>query len=250
VRRAVTASLYCRQQQYITVKRLDGGAADTTVTPTMRPSETECLMVSSVEALHALSPEFPPLFRDSIAELATRVARGCVVCLARRPRADGAGTVVGYEIAERGTFSALGRRHVVGDHVVFSHYAEVLPAYRGQRIHGLMFSTRDAYFRERGARLVCGVCLPHNQASLRALRRDGATVVGTVERVVVLRSFVIWTTPFERIARALERAGYDISVSAVPTPRASHRRENTGQSSTSSEMSGANVPSVSRPVQI
>jgi len=63
--------------------------------------------------------------------------------------------------------------------------------------------TRDAYFRARGGRVVCGVCAPHNKASLRALRRDGAAIVGTVERISLLRVFVLSYTPFHRIAQLL-----------------------------------------------
>ena len=111
--------------------------------------------------------------------------------------------MVGYEIAERGIFSALGRRIAVPSDVIFSHSVEVLPAYRGQRIHRLLFSTRDAYFRARGGRIVCGVCAPNNKASLRALRRDGAAIVGTVERISLLRVFVLSYTPFHRIAQLL-----------------------------------------------
>jgi hypothetical protein len=91
----------------------------------------------------------------------------------------------------------------VADDVIFSHYVEVLPACRGQRIHRLLFSTRDAYFRQRGGRVVCGVCEPQNHASLQALRRDGALIVGVVERIAVLRVFVMSYTPFDRIAHLL-----------------------------------------------
>jgi GNAT superfamily N-acetyltransferase len=169
-------------------------------------SDTECLMVDSVEALQAVGWEIPESFRDSGMELGKRVRRGCVVCLARRLRTDGPGNeVIGYEISERGVFSALGRRIIVADDVVFSHYAEVLPEYRGQRIHGLMFATRDAYFRERGGRVVAGVCLPDNAASLHALRRDGAFIAGIVERISLLRGRFVWDTPIAHIDTALAR---------------------------------------------
>jgi hypothetical protein len=197
--RALTTSLVCHQRQFITIKALYGEAAGTG--PVKGDGQTECVVVDSPEALDAVAADFCASFRDSVADLRARIARGCVVCIARRPRPDGrTAEVVGYEIAERGVFSALGRRVAVADDVIFSHYVEVLPAYRGRRIHQLLFATRDAYFRERRGRIVCGVCAPQNHASLQALRRDGAIIAGTVERVLLLRAFVVWYTPFERIA--------------------------------------------------
>ena len=184
--RATARALYCRERQYITLKRLDGPQPETAAASSDR--ETACLMVDSVEALAVVASEIPVSLRDSVRELRRRIARGCVVCLARRRQPDGARhAVVGYEISERGVFSALGRRIPVPRDVIFSHHAEVLPAYRGRRIHGLMFAARDAYYRQRGGGVVVGVCLPDNRASLRALRRDGAAIVGTVERLSLLR---------------------------------------------------------------
>ncbi len=202
LRRTVRASVFSRQRQYITLKHIAAESSE----PAPAPSDgrTECIVVDSPEALDAVAADICASFRDSVSALRARVARGCVICVARRPRADGRGSVVvGYEIAERGIFSALGRRIAVPSDVIFSHYVEVLPAYRGQRIHRQLFATRDAYFRTRGGRVVCGVCAPQNQASLRALRRDGAAIVGTVERISLLRVFVLSYTPFDRIAQLL-----------------------------------------------
>jgi GNAT superfamily N-acetyltransferase len=202
LRRTVTASVFARRRQYITLKHIRNAPDPTAaIAP---DGQTECVVVDSPDALDAVATDICASFRDSLGALRARVARGCVVCLARRPRADGRGSVVvGYEIAERGIFSALGRRIAVPRDVIFSHYVEVLPAYRGQRIHRLLFATRDAYFRERGGRVVCGVCAPHNQASLRALHRDGAVIVGTVQRISLLRIFVLSYTPLDRIAQLL-----------------------------------------------
>lgn len=212
--RALIMSVFARQRQFITLKSLDVDAD--LQAPPLTDGRTECLIVDSPEALDTFAADICASFRDSVATLKARVARGCVVCLARRPRVTGAGSVVvGYEIAERGVFSALGRRIAVSGDVIFSHYVEVLPEYRGQRIHRLLFSTRDSYFRQRGGRVVCGVCAPHNHASLNALRRDGATIVGTVERISLLRVFVLSYTPSDRIAQLFagaERNGADARI--------------------------------------
>lgn len=199
--RGIAASLVSHQRQYITIKTLEVDALSALPITSER---TQAVVVDSAAALEALAAELSPSFRDSVADLRARIKRGCVVCVARRLRRDGrSADVVGYEISERGVFSALGRRMVVADDVIFSHYVEVLPAYRGQRIHRLLFQTRDAYFRQRGGRIVCGVCAPQNHASLQALRRDGALIAGTVRRILLFRAFVLWYTPFERIAHLL-----------------------------------------------
>jgi len=199
VARALVTSVYCRQQQYITVKQIAGGSAASPV-----QDRVHCLIADTPPLLEAIAPELPKTFRDSPDDLRRRVAQGCTVCVARRRRDDGAGyDVVGYELAERGVFSAQGRRYVVGAHVVFSHWSEVLPAYRGRRIHGLMFRARDAYFQRRGGTIVVGVCATRNRASLHALARDGAAVVGTVSQVVLLGGLVTWNTPWERVELSL-----------------------------------------------
>jgi GNAT superfamily N-acetyltransferase len=201
--RAAAASLYFDQRQYITVARLDG-PAPAAADPLGPDPPVVCVVADSLSAFAAVMHEIPDAFRDSAATLATRVAQGCVVCLARRPRDDGAGhEVVGYEIAERGVFSALGRRRPVAPEIVFSHYVEVRPGWRGRGIHGRLFAARDAYFRARGGRVVCGVVAPQNRASLRALERAGHAIVGHVTRISLGCGVLIWDTPWHRIDYAL-----------------------------------------------
>jgi GNAT superfamily N-acetyltransferase len=199
--RAISTRVFAHQWQYITLKVLQEEPGS--VSGPGADGPTECLVIDCLAAFDAVAREIGKSFRDSVVDLRARVVSGCVLSMARRRRHDGRFEVIGYEIAERGIFSALGRRMPVADDVIFSHYVEVLPAFRGQRIHRLLFSTRDAYFRQRGGRVVCGVCEPHNRASLQALHRDGAIIVGVVERITVLRVFVMAYTPFDRIAHLL-----------------------------------------------
>ena len=203
--RALAAALYSRQTQYITVQPIAADAAKATLTSA--DGSIEGLVLDSVEALHALARQYPPaVFRDAFDELGQRIAAGCVVSLARRRSESGAGEIVGYELAEPGVFSALGRRRAVGKDIVFSHWAEVSPLWRGQRIHALLFATRDAYFAARGGKIVCGVVAPRNRASLQALRRARSAIVGTVKRVAIF-GVVVWETPWDRIEPTLQLAG-------------------------------------------
>jgi hypothetical protein len=205
VARTLAASVYSRQLQYVTVQPI---AADAALAKTTTPDGTvEGLVLDSVDALHALAQQYPAaVFRDAADELGKRIAQGCVVSLARRRTPTGTGEIVGYELAERGVFSALGRRRAVGKEIVFSHWAEVSPAWRGRRIHALLFATRDAYFAERGGKIVCGVVAPKNRASLQALGRARSVIVGTVARVALF-GVVVWETPWERTEQALRLAG-------------------------------------------
>lgn len=189
------------RRQLITIKRLHPVATASQGAP-----DIECGVADSVASIRALAHEIPSAFRDTGAELERLVASGNVVCFARRRSDDGGPTeIVGYELAERGIFSALGRRLRVDCDVIFSHWAEVLPAYRGQRIHRALFATRDAYFRERGGALVCGVCRPGNRASLRALRRDGWRVIGAIQRIALFR-ITLWRTSDAAIERSIRSA--------------------------------------------
>jgi hypothetical protein len=214
IARVLAASVYSRQVQYITIQPIAADAALARLTAA--DGSIEGLVLDSVGALRALAQQYPAaVFRDAAEQLGERIAAGCVVSLARRVCSDGAGEIVGYELAEPGVFSALGRRRTVGKDIVFSHWAEVSPPWRGQRIHALLFATRDAYFAERGGKIVCGVVAPRNRASLRALRRARSTVVGTVKRVAILGA-VVWETPWDRIEHALQLAPTRLES---PTPR-------------------------------
>ena len=204
VGRRLAASLYSRQVQYITVQPIAPDAVLAKLTA--GDGLIEGLVLDSVEALRALASQYPAaVFRDAADELGARIAAGCVVSLARVVSPIGAGEIVGYELAERGVFSALGRRRTVGKEIVFSHWAEVSPRWRGQRIHALLFATRDAYFAERGGKIVCGVVAPRNRASLKALRRARSSIVGAVKRVALFGA-VVWETPWERIEHAVHLA--------------------------------------------
>jgi len=132
----LAASVYSRQVQYITVQPI---AADAVLAKlTTADGLIEGLVLDSVGALRALASQYPAtVFRDAVDELGSRIAGGCVVSLARVVSPIGAGETVGYELAERGVFSALGRRRIVGNEIVFSHWAEVSPPWRGQRVHAI-----------------------------------------------------------------------------------------------------------------
>lgn len=204
--RTLFTALYHREVQYILLKRVESQKAVSPAPGKEGGAGTECLIVESAAALQEVVREMPATMRDSVDTLKERLERGCAVILARRPRRSEAGQeVVGYNICERGVFSALGRKRKIASDILFAHYTEVLPEYRGQRIAEVISGAVDEYGRAHGLTKLCSVISPANQASLRAFLRAGYTIVGTVARVSILRGLFIWETPWERIEAALRQ---------------------------------------------
>ena len=91
--------------------------------------------MESAAALQEVAREIPATMRDSADQLKTRLDRGCLVILVRRPHPSGRGhEVIGYGIYEPGVFSALGRKGKVSPDGLFNHYMAVVSQYRGQRV--------------------------------------------------------------------------------------------------------------------
>ncbi|MEW6298983.1 MAG: hypothetical protein AB1671_14810 [Thermodesulfobacteriota bacterium] len=218
--RDLLTSVYHYQMQYITSRRLDRDVVDDLANQTRERLKIECLVVESTEAFQAVKDEIPSSMRDSVDDLNRRLAQGCIITLARKPKDEGGGKeVIGYSIAERGVFSALGRRGKVSPDVLFGHYVEILPQYRGQRIHILITTARDTHCLKYGLKKNCGVISPQNYPSLRSSRRRGSRIVGIVQRVSVLRGLFVWETPWERIQETVDGGEPAVSLpSGSPSP--------------------------------
>lgn len=198
------ASLYHRQTQYILLKMISPQFAAEPDTVAAESLGLTCTTVESADALQAGGYELAPSFRDSVARLQDRLRHGCVVFLAHRPRAGGAGQeVIGYSLSERGVFSALGRREKISPNILFNHYMEVLPQYRGLRVTGLLWRAEWEYCRVHGMTKRYTVVLPANVPAMRSSLRVGLLIVGTVTRVSAFRGLWVWETPWERIEQAL-----------------------------------------------
>lgn len=201
--RRLLASLYQHQVQYIELRPLGDGRLDIEDVAAEHRG-IECVPIESAEALQPFVDEFPTTLRDSVADLQERLAGGCIAFLVRRPRDVGDGMeVVGYNLSERGVFSAVGRRGRISPDLLFGHWGEILPQYRGQRLHLLMRAAREDYCRRNGIRATCGAIARDNQPSIRATARAGSQIVGVVRRISILRGLIVWETPWTRIERAL-----------------------------------------------
>lgn len=201
--RKLMAPLYQRERQYISIHTIQDRDPLASLLPGAGENlGIECLVVETPEALRGVEAELPSA---TLADhLRTRLAQGSIVVLARQAQTMGGGKkVVGYGVCQRGVFSALGRTGRIAADILFSHYTEVLPAYRGQRIFQLIREAQFEYCRGQGLKKLCGVATVHNRSAILARTRTGEALVGTVERVALLGGLFVWETPWERIEQVL-----------------------------------------------
>jgi len=202
--RRVLAALYSRDAQYIFVRKIEPPRALASRSEASEALGITCIFVESAAALREIEDDIPWPFRDSRDELQRRLAQGCSVILAQRPKPSGVGhELIGYGINEPAVFSALGRRGKLPSNILFNHYLEIVPEYRGLRIADVMRRAMDEYCRAHGFTMRCTVVSPDNRASLRSHYRAGLIHAGTVARVSLLRGLFVWETPWRKIERAV-----------------------------------------------
>jgi GNAT superfamily N-acetyltransferase len=200
--RIARVALYERETQYVFVRKIPASGVSVSGSEAGESLGVTCLFVESAAALRAIEREFPLSVRDSADQLRRRLAQGCSLIVVRKPSRAGH-EVIGYGINEPGVFSALGRGGQLLPDVLFNHYIEILPEYRGQRIAHVMRIAMDEYCRMHGFTKRCTVVSPFNEANLRSIVRSGLVHVGTVTRVSLLGGLFVWDTPLETIQRAV-----------------------------------------------
>ncbi|MGE0682847.1 MAG: hypothetical protein AB7P69_18335, partial [Candidatus Binatia bacterium] len=162
--------------------------------------------------LCVVADTIPITIRFSVDSLQKKVHEGAVVILVRWPKEkDSSQAVVGYGIYQQGVFPFLRRAGNVSPNLLFCHYVEVLPEYRGQRIHDIITKAADAYGWKKGAKRNCSTIALQNRASIVSTLRVGSTIVGKVERVSIFKGLWWWETAWEEIEAALQnnRPGTD-----------------------------------------
>jgi hypothetical protein len=159
-----------------------------------------CTCLEGAEQLQSLANQGCGLGRD-LRKLEERLTDGCVIFLAcEKTDKRRAGRMLGYCIAERGVFSAQGRRWKISSDALFIHYTEVFPEFRGNRIYLILSQAREAYCRQNGLSKLCSVILTSNQSSLKASQRAGFRIIGSVKRFAWLRGLYVWQTPQQKIS--------------------------------------------------
>jgi hypothetical protein len=108
---------------------------------------------------------------------------------------------------ECGGFSAAGIRGKISPDILFVHYTEVTPQYRGQRIAERISRARNAYCREHGIKKSCTAHTTGNTSSERAFRKFGSRVLCYAVRVSLFRGLIVWYTPWKKIEQAIAGLG-------------------------------------------
>jgi len=188
------------------LKKIESQPAGHLVSEGGRATEIAGQVVDSVAALHAVPWKIPAAMRDSVTQLAQRVGQGGVVILAWRPTRQspaGKSSPIWWVSGESSPpWGARGRSPPTSSLLTIM---EVLAPYRGQRMAQVLRAGRDEYCRAQGVPKRCSAIALTNAASLRSSLRDGATIVGTVVRLSILRGLVVWETPWAQIERALRQ---------------------------------------------
>lgn len=176
--RVLTTSV-CHHEVALIRGRIIGGPAFFEGREEVAGKTVECMTLESPRAIEQIRDEIPASFRDSPDSLKRRLAEGCTVILGREQREGAQGyRVVGYLIAEKGIFSAFGRKKKIATDVLFGHYYEVLPEYRQKGIANLLVRAMEEYARSNGLRSITHLCRlripsPHGFSRGKVTRGSG-----------------------------------------------------------------------------
>ena len=206
IARKLLAPIYHREVQYILIHSIESQDVADSVNEEGASPGTECIIVESSASLCAVESEIPSSFRYSVDDLKEHLEQGGIVFLARRPKNTGSGKeVVGYSISQRGVLSAFGRKRRISSDILFTHYTEVLPEYRGRRIQLMLVKARIEYCQRNRVKKRCTTVGTENRPSILAGMRVAQTIGGTIERVSVLGGLFVRETPWESIEEALRK---------------------------------------------
>lgn len=191
--RSIATSIYQSDTQYIT------GCVPRALA--REQLGIDCLVFESVRELEEIEHELPP--EMPVDKLKARLAEGCIAFLPYRPSGAGSKEFVGFSIRERGIFSALGRKIPLSSNILFGHYLEVFPPYRGQRLAEEIRLFGEIYCHRNGLTKLCTVISAKNKASMQSHRHARSRMLGAVRKISLLRGLYVWETPVEEIKRAI-----------------------------------------------
>jgi len=206
VLRKFVSAIYRRDAGHLIMYRVDPHGADSRAVDDTLPLRIRHVVVRSEAALLPFESELSPEIKYSVSQLRAALRTGSVLFLMRRPRENGAGhEVLGYSLHERGVVVLFGRRYPVSPDILFLHYTEVLPAYRGLRIAFHIAEVVAAYSRAAGMSRWCSWIGTTNLAALKARERIGWTVVGRIRQVRLLGGLLTLQTSWQEVEDSLGR---------------------------------------------
>ena len=204
VARRVLRAVLRWQKLHIVVRNVDVADPETPSKHESGEFTIQCDVLETPSALLALEGEFPQSFRDSVGRLERRLHNGCVLFVLRVGNTSDKGKrIAGYSICQPGIFSAFGAVQRISSDILFSHYFEFLPEYRGRGLKTVLEEKRTEYCRMHRLRSICGVIASHNIASLKTSSRAGFKVVGAMRQVSILKGLVVWRTSWKTVEKAL-----------------------------------------------
>jgi GNAT superfamily N-acetyltransferase len=179
---------------------------------TSNNDKIECIVVESVASLRRFENEILNSFRDSAERLKKRLYEGRIVIFALKRTEAQRHAIIGYILAERGVFSALGRKLKIAPDLLFGHYIEVLPPYRQSGVAKFLLHAMDEYCFKNGITKYCGSVSSRNSAAMTALATKSNEVVGKVKRISIFGGIFIWETPSDAIKKAIDAIGKKSSI--------------------------------------
>jgi GNAT superfamily N-acetyltransferase len=222
VRRCLRAVLHW-QKLYIVARAMEVDAREThRYRP--GPSSIQCEVLETASAVYALEGEFPNSLRDSVGRLARRLDEGCIVFVLRSgDTSSKQNPIIGYSLCQRGVFSAFGHNRKISPDILFGHYFEFVPEYRGLGLKYALDETRVEYCRSHGLKTICGVISSHNIPSLKTSLSKGFRVVGILRQVSVIRGLAVWRTSWKTVEKALY-GDRQMGASSIGTPNNARQR--------------------------
>lgn len=204
--RSVISPLYQRDVRYIIAQKIPSRPRPDSGEEEKTHAKGKCVTVESLEALRLIEKEIPPSFTYSLEDFRAYLTQGCVVFLVFESETEGRErALIGYGVYQRGVIAILGREKKSPFDLLFGRFREMLPEYRGQRYSDILRETREEYCRRNGVKFLGGTIAPDNRPSLKSsLTRGGYQIVGTVERVSLLKGCFVWATPWEQIEATLQ----------------------------------------------
>jgi len=181
------AIIYCRNTAHLRTYRVEPDGPASQVVDAALPLGMHHVVVHDQAGLKPFESELSPSIKYSCGQLRAALRSGSVLFLMRQPLEDGTGQrVLGYSLHERGVVELFGVRYRASADMLFLHYTEVLPAYRGLRIAFHIAEVVAAYSRGAAITRWCTWIGTSNRAALNARKRIGWIVVGQVRQIKIL----------------------------------------------------------------
>jgi|GEM_PF-6756511 len=194
--RKLIGPIYRHEVQYVLMANPDANL------DSLAAGRLRSCVVETVENFREIAAELPRAIPTK--DLHTRLEVGCIIIFAYRQRGDNTEKeILGYSVCERGWISLLGHKKKVSPDILFTHYTEVLPQYRGLRTFQYLIAARTEYGKARDIKKYYSGLSSTNLSSYRGFMHAGVQIVGSVRQISLFNGLFVWETPWEKIEAML-----------------------------------------------